>query len=89
MTPPRMPPPPDADTQYLRYAVAILRALADARDQNGVPTPGNRRHAAAALGISVRALSEHIDALGLRELCRADGQSALWPLSSRQPRQLG
>ncbi len=85
MTPPRMPPPPDADTVYLRYAVAILRALADATGENGEPVPGNRRRAALALGLSDRTLDEHIKALGLDVLARSDGQSALWPRSARQP----
>jgi hypothetical protein len=84
-----MPPPADADLTYLAYAVRILRALEGATDEDGKRVPGNRRRAAAVLGISARTLDEHIESLGLRELCRADGQSALWPLSRRQPRQSG
>lgn len=87
MTPPRMPPPPDADTAYLRYAVSILRALADATDENGEPVPGNRRRAALALGIGARTLDEHIAALGLGPLANSDGQSALWKRSTRQPKR--
>lgn len=85
--PPRMPPPPDADTVYLRYGIAILRALADATDESGEPVPGNRRRAALALGIGARTLDEHIKALGLDVLASSNGQSALWPRSARQPKR--
>lgn len=78
MTPPRMPPPPDADVQYLRYAVAMLSALA--------AEGGARERAATRLGIPVRTLSRHIDQLGLGELCDSAGQSAIWPRSKRQPK---
>lgn len=77
MTPPRMPPAPDADVQYLRYAVALLSALAIER--------GARERAASRLGIPVRSLNRHIDQLGLGELCASEGESAIWPRSVRQP----
>ena len=74
MTPPRFPVGPDA-AHALAYAVAILRALADAS--------GNTGAAAEALGMSRRTLDDHIARLGLREL-----QSALWSRSDRQPRRV-
>lgn len=77
MTPPRMPLPPDADALYLRYAVAILSALAAER--------GARERAAIRLGIPLRTLSRHIRQLGLDELCASQGESAIWPRSVRQP----
>lgn len=77
MTPPRMPPPRDADMQYLRYAVALLSALA--------AEGGARERAAARLGIPVRTLTRHLDQLGLGKLCASDGESAIWPRSVRQP----
>jgi hypothetical protein len=80
VTPPRMPPSDDGKT-YVAYAVTILSALA-AED-------GARERAAKRLGIPVRTLSRHIDQLGLGDLCAAEGQSAIWPLSRRQPKQPG
>jgi DNA-binding NtrC family response regulator len=77
MTPPRMPPPADADVKYLRYAVALLSALA--------AEGGARERAAARLGLPVRTLTRHLDQLGLRDLCASDGESAIWPRSGRQP----
>jgi hypothetical protein len=74
-----MPPPPDADTQYLRYAVAILAALAE--------EGGAVERAAQRLGVPVRTLYRHIDQLGLGELCASEGQSAIWPRSKRQPKR--
>lgn len=74
MTPPRFPVGPDA-AHALAYAVAILRALADAS--------GNTGAAAEALGMSRRTLDDHIARLGLREL-----QSALWSRADRQPRRV-
>ena len=79
MTPPRMPPPPDADTQYLRYAVAILSALA--------AEGGAVERAAQRLGVPVRTLYRHIDQRGLGELCASEGPSAIWPRSKRQPKR--
>jgi len=77
MTPPRMPPPPDADMQYLRYAAKILTALAIER--------GARERAAIRLGVPLRTLTRHIDQLGLGALCASEGESAIWPRSVRQP----
>jgi DNA-binding NtrC family response regulator len=75
MTPPRFPL--DAGQALaLDYAVAILRALADAN--------GNTGAAAETLGMSRRTLDDHIARLGLREL-----QSALWSRSVRQPTRKG
>lgn len=88
MTPPRMPPSTEG-ALYVEYAAAILRALAEATNDAGEPTPGNRERAAATLGIPVRTLSRHIDALGLGDLCGSDAQSALWPRGGRQPRRRG
>jgi hypothetical protein len=86
VTPPRMPPGAEG-ALYAEYVVAILSALRDARDELGEPVPGNRERAAATLGIPVRTLSRHIDALGLADLCGSEAQSALWPRSGRQPRR--
>lgn len=58
------------------YAVAILRALHEAR--------GNHERAAEARGMSRRTMDDHIARLGLTEL-----QSALWPRSVRQPQRRG
>lgn len=88
MTPPRFPLD-HAQAHAVAYAVAILRALADARDEQGNPVPGNRERAATALGMSPRTMSDHIARLGLDELCRSDGQSALWPRAVRQPKRRG
>lgn len=71
-----------AQAHAVAYAVAILRVLADATDEEGRPTPGNTARAAAALGMSRRTLDDHIARLGLREL-----QSRLWDRSVRQPRR--
>lgn len=79
MTPPRMPPPPNADVQYLRYAVTLLSALA--------AEGGARERAAERLGVPIRTLSRHIEQLGLADLCASDGESAIWPRSVRQPRR--
>jgi hypothetical protein len=87
VTPPRFPLDP-AQAHAVAYAVSLLRALADARDESDNPTPGNRERAAATLGMSVRTLSDHIARLGLDELCRSDGESALWPRAGRQPRRV-
>jgi hypothetical protein len=83
MTPPRFPLDP-GQAHALAYAVNILRALAEATDQDGNPTPGNTERAAVALGMSRRTLDDHIARLGLREL-----QSALWSRSVRQPKRRG
>ncbi len=78
MTPPRMPPSDDGKA-YLAYAAALLSALA--------AEGGARERAATRLGIPVRTLSRHIDQLGLGDLCASEGQSAIWPRSSRQPKR--
>lgn len=83
LSPPRLPLDP-GQAHAVAYAVAILRALAEATDEAGEPTPGNTERAAVALGMSRRTLDDHIARLGLREL-----QSALWSRSVRQPRRRG
>lgn len=83
MTPPRFPLDP-SQAHALAYAASILRALAEATDEDGNPTPGNTERAAVALGMSRRTLDDHIARLGLREL-----QSALWNRSVRQPKRRG
>jgi hypothetical protein len=74
-----MPPPPEADAQYLRYAIVILSALA-AED-------GARERAADRIGIPVRTLSRHIEQLGLAALCASEGESAIWSRSARSGRR--
>jgi hypothetical protein len=74
-------PPSDDGSTYLAYAVTILAAL--------VAEDGARERAAKRLGIPVRTLSRHIDQLGIGALCASYGESAIWPLSKRQPRQPG
>lgn len=73
MTPPRFPLGP-SETLAVAYAVAILRALADAS--------GNHERAAEALGMSKRTMDDHIARLGMTEL-----QRAIWPRSGRQPKK--
>ena len=58
----------------MAYALAILRALAEAS--------GNHERAAEALGMSRRTMDDHIARLGMTDL-----QSALWPRSVRQPKR--
>jgi DNA-binding NtrC family response regulator len=75
-----MPPPPNVEgMEYVRYAVAILSALA--------AEGGAVERAAPQLGVPVRTLYRHIEQLGLSELCASEGQSAIWPRSRRQPKR--